>query len=78
MEDKYKAKIKKVEDSFNKILEEEELDLVYTLDFPKYRELPIEVELALKVLENHGGVIIKKYTLQEKTKEDLSKKLIPR
>lgn len=60
------SKIKIVEGGINKLLESENLDLTFIIDFPKYRELPDEVTLALKILDNHGAIVVKKYTPKDK------------
>lgn len=36
--------------------------------FPQYRVLPVSVQLALKVLEEHKGVMV--ITIEEEKKED--------
>lgn len=40
------------------ILNKYNLKYGYILDFPKYRELPDEVKLALSVINNHGVAIV--------------------
>ena len=43
------------------------------LDFPRYRQLPDEVLLALKVFQNHSGTVIKQYILKKEVADDKKK-----
>jgi len=70
--EKLQNKIQTVEDALLKVLDDEGLDVVTVIDFPKYREVPMHVQLAMSVLEQEGAVIIRKYSLKapaEKLKE---------
>jgi hypothetical protein len=55
-------KIKIVEDTLKKVLEDNKLEMKTMIDFPKYRELPISVKLALEILNQEGAVLIRKYS----------------
>lgn len=46
------------EEQIKKIMDDNELSFSYQFDFPKYRELPDEVLLALKILKTHGLKIL--------------------
>jgi len=70
---KLKAKIKKVESEIAKLLEKEGLEMSIQLDFPRYRQLPDEVLLALKVFQNHSGTVIKQYILKKEVADDKKK-----
>lgn len=52
------TKIKEAEKEIQEILKKYNLEYGYTLDFPKYRELPDEVNLGLSVLNNHGLKVV--------------------
>ena len=52
--DEKKELVKKL----NFFLTENKISLETKIDFPQYRQLPEEVELALRVIENHKGKII--------------------
>lgn len=54
-------RIEAVEAGLKKLLEDNKLDLITTVDFPKYRQLPASVQLALTILEQEGGVVVRKY-----------------
>lgn len=43
------------------LLEKYDLHIEATIDFPIYKELPIEVRLALGVLNKHQGVLLPVY-----------------
>lgn len=51
---KQEATIKKEVDA---VLEKHGYQVATTLSFPKYNILPDDVQLALKVFENHGGMV---------------------
>jgi len=55
-------KIKIVEDTLKKVLEDNKLEMKTMIDFPKYRELPLSVKLALEILNQEGAVLIRKYS----------------
>jgi hypothetical protein len=55
-------KIKIVEDTLKKVLEDNKLEMKTMIDFPKYREFPLSVKLALEVLNQEGAVLIRKYS----------------
>jgi len=61
---KLEQKIKNVEEALKKALEENGLELTTTIDFPKYRELPIYLQLAMEVLAQEGARIIRQYKLK--------------
>ena len=48
----------KVEKQIENILKENKMQFDYEFDFSRYRELPPEVILALKILNNHGMKVI--------------------
>lgn len=48
-----KEKIRTYEQKLQNLKKEMGLDPVVTIEFPQYKILPIEVQLALKVLEKH-------------------------
>lgn len=50
--------IEKAEKEISQILEKYNLKYGYTLDFPRYRELPDEVNLGLSVLNTHGLKVV--------------------
>ena len=52
-----------VEKEIQAILIKNNCNISYSLDFPKYKILPDEVKLALKVLENNGMKVL--FTLKE-------------
>jgi len=62
------SNLKKAEDKLNVWLNKTGLKIGYDIDFPKYKILPTEVQLALLVLKEHGMNII--VSLQPKNKED--------
>ena len=66
-------RINNVEDALKEALEKNKLKLTTILDFPKYRQLPTSLQFALALMEEKGGIIVRKYELLKKTKE---KKLI--
>lgn len=35
------------------------------MDFPQYRQLPLEVQLAILILKKHGGVYVKRFFRKE-------------
>jgi len=47
-----------IEEQITKLMKDNDFKFSYEFDFPKYRELPEEVQLALKVLANHGMKIM--------------------
>lgn len=52
-----KERIKRGQKELQEILKKYNLTLTTEWDFPMFRELPIEVQLALKVIEKNGGVL---------------------
>lgn len=48
-----KERIEIVDSGLKKLLEENRLSVGVNINFPIYKELPAEVQLALKVLEKH-------------------------
>ncbi len=52
------------EKQIDKIMEKNNLSYGFKMDFPKYRELPDEILLSLKILNNHGMKVI--ITLEKK------------
>ena len=48
-----KEKIRNYEQKLQELKKETGLEPVVTIEFPQYKILPLEVQLALKVLENH-------------------------
>ena len=56
------TKVVKAQKEVETIFKKYNLTLGAEMDFPMYRELPVEVQLALKVIEKHGGVWITKLT----------------
>ena len=58
-------KIKVVEDVLTKVLDEQKLELKTIVDFPKYRQIPIHIQLALAILEQEGATIVRNYTPKE-------------
>ncbi len=44
------------------LLEKHKLAMVGHISFPRYRQLPEEVLLALSVIQTHGGQIVAMYT----------------
>ena len=50
------------------ILNKYNLRLRYKLDFPIYKILPVEVKLALKILEKHGMNIVINFRPKEEKK----------
>ena len=52
--EKYEEKIKELDKEFN-------LSPVVSIEFPQYKILPVEVQLALKVLENHEYKLMLSY-----------------
>ena len=62
------SNLKKAEDKLNVWLNKTGLKIGYDIDFPKYKILPTEVQLALLVLKEHRMNII--VSLQPKNKED--------
>lgn len=43
-----------VDKEIQELLEKNKMRLSYQVSFPKYRELPDEVVLAMKILQTHG------------------------
>ena len=41
------------------------IDINATIDFPRYKELPPEVKLALEVIRNHGAIYVLAYSDQK-------------
>lgn len=58
-------KDKDIEKVIMNILEKSDLELGYEFQFPKYKEMPEEVRLALKVLQQHEMKVL--ITLKEKS-----------
>jgi hypothetical protein len=59
----------------NELARKRGLKLQPGLDFPKYRELPLEGSLAIKVLENLGGQYILQFIeLTQAEKDEFTKK----
>ena len=50
--------IDKAEKEIQAVLKKHNLKVNYEFEFPKYRELPDEVLLALRILKNHGLKIL--------------------
>ncbi|MEK7180687.1 MAG: hypothetical protein AAB706_04375 [Patescibacteria group bacterium] len=67
----FQKRIENVEGSLKKALEDNKLELNTKIDFPKYRELPIYLQLALALLEEEKATIIRSY------KEKIEKPSIP-
>ena len=65
-EKKIKKSMEKVEADLKRSLEENGLDLMTMIDFPKYRTLPISLQLALRLLEEEGAVLVRKYQIKTK------------
>lgn len=55
------ATVKEFEEKLRELLNQYGLRMTTKLDFPQYRVLPTEVQLAEKVIQNHGGVLITAY-----------------
>lgn len=66
------TKIKAVEDALKKALDEQGLTLTTQIDFPKYRQLPVSLQLALQIMQDEGGVFVRMY--EEKHSEPPGKK----
>lgn len=62
----FKTRISEFESYFRGKLKELELDMRVAIDFPVYRILPEEVNLALKVLQKHQSNF--KFEYQDKAK----------
>ena len=62
------VRIKKANREITEVLKKYNLKLSTKWDFPAYRELPIEVQLAIKVIEKHDGILLSCLTdpLQDK------------
>jgi len=75
MDKDFEQKIKNVEEALKKALKENNLELVTKIDFPKYRELPISVQLALVLLEQEGATIVRQYKPIEEVKKNVIDKV---
>lgn len=62
-----KTDITTAEKQIQEILKKHNLKLGYDLSFPMYKQLPIDVQLALKILARHGMKIV--FTLKEASKK---------
>lgn len=60
-EDTLAENAKKADKEIQDVLAKYKLKMVVKMDFPLYRQLPDEVQLALKVLENHKGTHLLEY-----------------
>ena len=58
----FQKRIENVENALREALEKNGLELKTALDFPKYRELPISLQLTLALLEEEGGKIVRQYS----------------
>lgn len=59
-----------VENEFKKLLKEQKLVVIPEIDFPIYREVPLEVKLAVEIIRKHGAIVRLSYTdKQEKDKK---------
>jgi len=68
-----KVKIKEVVDIFNQTLKERNLKMAVAIDFPIYKELPPDAQLAMLVLEKHGATFkmtFKEIKLEEEKPEE--------
>jgi hypothetical protein len=65
----FQKRIENVEEALKKALANNKLKLTTELDFPKYRQLPISLQLALALLEEEEAKIIRRYTSLKKTKK---------
>ena len=63
---KVDERIKKVEEGFLKLLEENNLEYSILIDFPIFKILPPEVELSLTILNKNGAVSKIGYKEKEK------------
>ena len=57
-DDKKTDQKKGIAEKLNSFLAENKISIESKIEFPQYRELPEEVQLAMKVIENHKGKII--------------------
>lgn len=57
--------IEAFENELKALLQKHNLKISVVVDFPQYRILPKEVELALEVIKSHGGQYLTSYTLVE-------------
>jgi hypothetical protein len=68
--DDIRVRIKQFEEDLEELLKKHDLSLQITEDFPVYRLLPEEVQLALAVLKKHGMQY--KFSYTERTKNPQS------
>lgn len=64
-EEKLSKKIENVEKALTAALEAEGLTMTMIIDFPRYREFPIPVKLALALFESEGGTLCRQYQLKK-------------
>ncbi len=62
------SRIKKADEEIKSVLKKYNLTIEPKIDFPVYRELPIELQLAIKIIEKHDAVW--KIVLKEATSRD--------
>lgn len=53
----------------HKYLEENNLEIKFEIDFPMYKILPDEVQLALKILRKHG-MALQVYSVEKETRQE--------
>jgi hypothetical protein len=66
-------KLDEFEVKLKELLKEYNLEIRTVLDFPRYKILPLDVQLALQVLENHGGIFNTTYNALPPLKEEPKK-----
>jgi len=70
------TRIDSVEKTLKKALYDNKLNLETVIDFPKYRQLPLSLQLTLALLQQEGAIIVRKYTLQTKPLPLIPKKKV--
>lgn len=70
--------IEGIEAEYQELVKKNGLQVELSIDFPKYRELPDYLLLAVKIIENEGGTIVKKFSKLEIPKEEPKKDETPK
>lgn len=60
---------KKITDEVKAVLDKHGKEFSYKIDFPVYRILPVEVQLAMEILDKHKMKIILAYKDKQKPKK---------
>jgi hypothetical protein len=57
--------IKEFEEKLLKLIKEYNIEMTPGIDFPIYKEIPIEAQLAVQIINNYKGVFVLNYKLKD-------------